>query len=463
VKPLIAALWVATLGAAWGLGHRFAAESLSRARVEIHGEMPARLSDALRDRDVLTRTYRLAEALQELDDRDIDAAVAVLEAQRLGVTEGEVRLFMLAWCRFDPAGAFAWADAWPGPWRSTLVRTAIFAWGVRDPEGAVQAFGGLETARREELRASLISGWARSDDRAGLTEFLFSRPAGPERSRYLGVLLAELLQDGPEAIRSWAEAVPVDAPHQARVTAFMTAGGALAQKDPSDATALIEAHQQFEYAQPALKPIARRWVDHHDPQGLFDWLLSLPANEGRAEAVEAGFSRWWSKAPQDAGAWLRAAPKSEALDPAVAVYARHLSRTSAEQAVEWAEGIHDEALRRRTLAPILRLWSREDPSAARAWMDGQHLPRELQQELLNPPPALLETLPSQSQRSDPGGRGRGLPAVGLVEAADFDARPLRLGALRTDDGIECLARARRFALGGEGEAEVVARTRSLRL
>jgi hypothetical protein len=404
VKLLIAALWAATFGAAFVLGQQFAAGSARETPVEPGAEVSVRLSEALRDRDVLTRTYRIAGAMQDLGERDVDAAVAVLEAQRLGVTEGEVRLFMLAWCRFDPAGAFAWADAWPGPWRSTLVRKAIFAWAFRDPEGAAEAFGAMETAHREELRASLVSGWARSDDKDGLTEFLFSRSAGPERSRFIGVLLAELMQDGPDAITNWAEGVPVDAPNQAKATAFLTAGGALAQNDPSDATALFEAHQQFEYAQPALKTIARRWVDHHEPQELFTWLLSLPASGGRAEAVEAGFTRWWSKAPQDARAWLDAAPPGEALDPAVAVFARELSRTSARRAVEWTERIHDEPLRRRTLTPILRLWSREDPSAARAWMNAQEdLPKELQREFLNPPAAsgaFRETSPSQPRGVD---------------------------------------------------------------
>ncbi|MHC4224900.1 MAG: hypothetical protein ACYSUN_12980, partial [Planctomycetota bacterium] len=179
MRLLLAVLWAATLGAAVALGHHLALESISRTRSETRGEPADRLSDALRDRDVLTRAYRVAEALQDVGERDIDAVVAVLEAQRLGVTEGDVRLFMLAWCRFDPAGAFAWADASPDPWRRTLVRMAIFAWAFRDPEGAAEAFDGMQPALRDELRATLIRGWARSEDRAGLTKHLLSKPAGP--------------------------------------------------------------------------------------------------------------------------------------------------------------------------------------------------------------------------------------------------------------------------------------------
>ncbi len=446
MKLLIAALWLATLGAAAVLGHQRAGEPISEARSGIRGEPADRLSDALRDRDVLTRTYRVAEALQELDEPDIDAAVAVLEAQRLGVTESEVRLFMLAWSRFDPVAAFNWADAWPGPWRGTLARMAIFAWAFRDPEGAAEAFGAMEPVLRNELHASLISGWARSGDTAGLTEYLFSKPSGSKRSRFIGVLLAELMTEGPEAIVSWAEAVPAEAPNRAKVTAFLTAGGALAQHDPSDATAFYEAHQQFGYAQPALKTIARRWVDHHDPAMLFEWLFSLPASEGVAEAVEAGFSRWWSGAPEEARAWLVAAPSIEALDPAVAVFVRHLSRTSAPRAVEWAERIRDEPLRRRTLAPLLRQWGRQDPAAARAWMNARDLPKELQRELLNPPAASGSSR-EQRKFSDSGGRPRRLFAGGLVEAGDLGARPLGLDAFRTDDDVECLSRAHRLALG----------------
>jgi hypothetical protein len=461
VRLLLAVLWAATLGAAVALGHHLALESISRTRSETRGEPADRLSDALRDRDVLTRAYRVAEALQDVGERDIDAVVAVLEAQRLGVTEGDVRLFMLAWCRFDPAGAFAWADAWPDPWRRTLVRMAIFAWAFRDPEGAAEAFDGMQPALRDELRATLIRGWARSEDSAGLTKHLLSKPAGPERSRFFAAFLAVLMKEGPEAIVKWAEDVPVEAPNRAKATAFLTAGGALAEYDPSVATAFYEAHQQFGYAQPALKTIARRWVDHHAPEMLFEWLFSLPAGEGVAEAVKAGFSRWWSMAPEDARAWLRAVPSTEALDPAVAVYARHLSRTSARRAVGWAERIHDEPLRRRTLAPILRQWGREDPAAARRWMNARDLPKELQREFLNSPAASGATREWRRFPDSDGGPRR-LFTGGLIETGDFGARPIGLDAFRTDDRVECLSRPRRVALGGEGKTEMVARTRVIR-
>lgn len=335
---------------------------------------------------MLTRTYDLAASLQQLDERNIDAAVAIFEAQRVGVTAFEVRLFMLAWGRFDPAGAFAWANAWPGPWRDTLENAAVYAWAFHEPKEAADVLEALESARREELRGSLISGWARSGDTAGLTDYLFSRPASRERSRFIAVLLAELIQheEGRDEVRSWAEGIAEDAPNRAKETAFLTAGGALAQNDPKVATAFFQAHQGFEYAQPALRTIARRWVDFHDPRDLFAWLVQLPPGESRNDAVNAGFSRWWSKNPRDAREWIRESSPGEALDPAVAVFARETSRASPALAIEWADGIHDPAMRRRTIAPILRQWVFEDRKAARAWMKTHSVPQQLQREFLNP-------------------------------------------------------------------------------
>jgi hypothetical protein len=384
LKWILTGAWVVSIAAAVGIGYRLAAPTAG-PQSTTRSDVVAGASDALSDRDVLSRTFGLVEALRKVDESNIDRVVAVFEAQRVGVTAFEVRLFMSSWCRFDPEGAFAWADGWPGPWRETLSNAAVHAWAYRDPRGAAAAFAELDPARQEELRASLIGGWAQSGDTAGLTDHLFSYPASPERSRFIGVLLSELIQldDGPQRIRRWAEGVPRDAPHQARATAFLTAGGALAQNDPRNALALYEAHQEFDYAQPALRTIARRWVEFHDAPDLFEWLVVLPPGKARDDAVTAGFSRWWSQSPAAARSWLSKSPLNPPLDPAVAVMAREISRTSPARAIVWADGIHDPETRRRAVVPILRLWIDEDRRAARAWMRKHSVPTEVQRELLN--------------------------------------------------------------------------------
>jgi hypothetical protein len=80
---------------------------------------------------------------------------------------------------------------------------------------------------------------------------------------------------------------------------------------------------------------------------------------------------------------VRASSGDAAFDPAVAVFARETSRESAARAIEWADDIQDPALRRRTIAPILRLWVTEDRRAAREWMNEHSMPEELQREFLS--------------------------------------------------------------------------------
>jgi hypothetical protein len=376
---------VASLAAAALVGYQLADASRVRSAAPRQSSVESRLSGALRDRDLLTRSAELSAALQDLDEANIEAALEVLKAQRVGVTAFEVRLFMSAWSRFDPAGAFAWAHSWQGPWRNTLERAALYSWAFHEPLGAARTVEAMDESRADELRKSLVAAWVRGGDIEGATDYLFARPASRERSRLIGMLLAELIQlgQGPAAVRSWAEGVPAGAPNQAKATAFLTAGGALAQNDPRNAVAFFEAHQAADYAQPALGTIARRWVDFHEPAALFAWLASLPPGSGRDDAVAAGFSRWWDRSPREARSWLIESSSDDALGPAVAVFARQTSRVSAARAADWADRIQDAALRRRTLTPILMQWAAEDRKAARAWMKTHAVPEEVRRELLS--------------------------------------------------------------------------------
>ncbi len=71
------------------------------------------LTAALEERDELERTYLLTSYLRSLVPESLPAALAEIEKHRVGVTEGEVRLLMLAWTRFDGPGAFKAASEWP--------------------------------------------------------------------------------------------------------------------------------------------------------------------------------------------------------------------------------------------------------------------------------------------------------------------------------------------------------------
>jgi len=380
MKVALAGVWILTLTVAFGLGR----STVPRGMM-VQPRTVAAFSDALDDEDLLTRTYRFAEFLQGLSPENLDEALALFAEKRVGVSAGEVRVFMLAWARFDPEAAFEWAKSWTTPWRTILEGGAIHAWAYRDPKGAVAALGKLDEPHREELHQNLIRGWARGEDKHGVTDYVLSLPQGRQRLAFVRLVVGEVQKDGIDAVIDWAEAVPDDGPNSAKEIAFRSALRVVAQWDARRAGAWFEAHRESAYAPPTIQMIALKWVDYHDPPTLFEWLAGLPDDETRRDGVRAGFTRWLKESPEEAGTWLRGATLTAALDPAVAVFAREVSRSSSESAIEWAEHIQDELLRRQTITPILRMWNRHDPKAVRAWMADHDVPEPVRQAIVNSP------------------------------------------------------------------------------
>src|SRR5262249_18525548 len=167
------ALLALALALAFGLG-RLGSRSASDAPDPLD---VASFRQALAEEDELTRLRRMSAFLERLSPGNLVPARAALVEEQIRVGSDEVRIFMLAWARFDAPGAFAWAQAQPEEWRPTLTREAIYAWGFRDPRGALAALEEIEDATtRGRLRSSLVSAWARSPDKAGLLAYLSALP-----------------------------------------------------------------------------------------------------------------------------------------------------------------------------------------------------------------------------------------------------------------------------------------------
>jgi hypothetical protein len=342
---------------------------------------------ALAERDPLTRSYQLSAFLQQLRPDQVPEMLEILEQRRVGVTEEEIRLLMLAWTRFDAPGAFAWARDWPTGWKRQLMETAAYAWGFRDGPAALRAVETLSDSElQESLRGELVAGWIRSDDRLGASAYIATIPDQKRRNR-LGFLLAgEARRDGVDAVIGWAEAVPADSPNNFKQIAFYHAAGSVARADPSRAAEWYEAHRQRPYSVTALKEIARKWARHHDPESLLDWIRSLPADDGRGrlrgEALGAAASIWMDRDPEACQTWLRSALPDPALDSAIAEVARGLSDSSPRAAVDWAERIEDENERRKSRMQAARSWWKADPDAVRHWLAASDLPEDVQQAIL---------------------------------------------------------------------------------
>jgi len=289
---------------------------------------------ALEDPDWLTRSYRFSSFLVGLNPENLPEALEALEPHLRFLLTEEFRIFMLAWSRFDPRGAFEQAQAWPAHIRRTAGGAAMYAWGFRNPLEAVRELARVEDSDLQAFWAGrLLAGWAHGEYRDSASEYIAALPESATRRRYLTTLVWEISKEGPETLMRWAEGVP---DHSARVkqSVFQEASGALAGVDPEATAHWLQEHVNREYAGDALLVLARAWAAT-DPDAAMSWLTALPAGEQRAQAVAAGFRAWFQRAPSDAERWLRSNTPAPAVDPAVRFMVEEKRGEQPEVAREW--------------------------------------------------------------------------------------------------------------------------------
>jgi hypothetical protein len=380
MKPVGAVLAAALLAAGVAVG---LAAGLVIGRLSAPGpqrEEEATLASfrrALEDRDWLTRAHRISAYLQRLGPDELPEALEALERRRAWLSAEEIRLFMLAWSRFDAAAAFEAALAWPGRSQRTAAGAAIYAWAFTAPDAALRALEAVEDAQlRDFLRTRLVAGWVRGEQKDAANRYIASLPEGAQRDSFAGMLARELNEQGSEAVMRWAESVPEILPSY-KQSAFRKACAAIAASDPAAAVRWAGEHAGRDYAKGSSAIIAGRWANT-DPQAALEWLMGLPPDPERNRAIADAFTQWIDFARVPAEGWLRAATPAEALDEAVRVMVRRTNQNgSSEGAMAWAMQIEKPELRDEVVVALGRSWLRRDPAAARKWLGDSGLPEAL--------------------------------------------------------------------------------------
>jgi hypothetical protein len=346
------------------------------------------LSSALGERDELERTYLLTSFLRTLRPEDVPLALAEVEKHRAGIDADEVRLFMLAWTRFDGPGAFATARDWPTPWKTILMEQAMQAWGYNDGRAALAESEQIEDEElREKLQIALVSGWISSHDRLGASEYAATISEPRRRTRLALRLAGEAKRDGVDAVIAWADAIPVDAPNDFKEVVFSHAAGVIARLDPKRVTTWYEGQMKHAYTSFGLRSIAGKWAQFHDPKALITWIDSLPIEEDREPervgAVGMAFRTWAPEAPEEAEAWLESASAGPTRDVAIDEFARATVDADPTNALHWVGQITDYELRRTRTLRYTRLWFAQDPDAAKTWLETADMPKAWRKQITN--------------------------------------------------------------------------------
>ena len=330
--------WTAVIFVALALALSFWLGRATAPVVESELASVASFRRSLEDPDWLTRTYRFSSFLVGLNPENLPDALEALEPHLRWLLTDEFRMFMLAWSRFDPRGAFEHARSWPLQIRRNAGSAAMYAWGFRNPLEAVRELSSVEdTEFQAFLAARMLAGWAHGEYRDSASEYIASLPDSTVRRRYLTTLVWEISKEGSEALMRWAEDVPDDLPRVKR-DIFLEATGTLAGVDAPSTARWLRGHLDRDYADDALAILASIWVTSDAPTAM-SWLTQLPAGKQRKAAVRAGFRVWFNRSPADAERWLRSASPAPAVDSAVRFMVERTRDEKPEVARKWAARI----------------------------------------------------------------------------------------------------------------------------
>jgi len=306
---------------------------------------------ALAEPDWLVRSYRFSGFLRDLSPSNLPEAVAAIEEQLPWLRTEELRIFMLAWVRFDPQAALDRALHWPKPFHRNASGAAVYAWAMQNPAAAQLAVSTVADADLQEfLEGRMLAGWTHGPFKQGASDYIASMPEGSRRFRYLSMLAWELSKEGPTQVHRWAEAVP-DGDPTYKAAVFLKAASTLAAIDPAGTAAWLAEHAGQPYSQGAMRVVVRSWA-LQDPAAALAWLAALAPGKRRDAGVFHAFEVWHREAPGDARRWLREATPDPALDPAVRLVVGELLGSAPEEALVWAGAIADPARRAEVTAEV---------------------------------------------------------------------------------------------------------------
>ncbi len=241
--------------------------------------------------------------------------------------------------RSDPQGAIAWAESLETPdHRKLALASALSSWAHNDPAAAARHLAAMtDPEQRQDLARNVAGAWAHLDEKAAVAwaESL----GGSERATALGSIVQRLAGEDPAQAQAlytrFAAGLDAEsADSQQNKQVARTLASSLTETDPQQAIAWAQGLGQGPAQQEAWSGIAEKWAGY-DAHATSQWLVTLPAGEGRDMAADRLVTAIVRDDPESAWAW------------ALTIGDQRLRREAAGRAIDaWRSfGDHDAALR----------------------------------------------------------------------------------------------------------------------
>lgn len=295
---------------------------------------------------------------------DPAAVLSGLLAVGMGTT-GFYTDVMRSWAARDPLAACRYFE------QTTLKEDGIDAkpvacalvreWVKLDPDGAFRWLRGLKANFTDEVAHDALQTLSHYDGvKAG--QLLAQNHDLEKAPEFVTAMTAGWARTEPDKAFQWTLSLPANI----ATNGIKTASGAWAEKDfPAALAAISGLHGEQRAA--ALSGVSSAVGEQHLKE-ILPLVEALPESGERASSVASLVNAWVDESPEEASAWLARQATGPSRDQGAFILALKTIHTEPESAMEWASSINSREDRENSVDGLIEVWLKEDPKAARAWV-----------------------------------------------------------------------------------------------
>jgi len=336
-------------------------------------EALAKMEEMMRLTDPMERNKAWMDFINSIDPAEFESVVASFRG--LGMTNSrmtEYSMLLSAWAKKDPMQALAYAEANTG--NRFARNTILTTWATYDPEGAIRWAEDHKPGDEEgnPWMIGVIQGIA-ANDPVRATQLLAGMEFSEERGEAMAALLPNILAQGTDAARAWAEAITDE---QLKQGAISQVAEALAARDPAG-TAEWLAKNPGEAAERRMDDVISAWMEQ-DKDAAVAYYKNLPAGDVRTNALRGVATSMAMEDPRAAADFIDA-NAAYANDRVYQQFAWTSFGEAPDLAVSYIGKISDPREQERMYDRMFRGWLRRDPGAATNFANTNSLPEGVQQ------------------------------------------------------------------------------------
>ena len=293
------------------------------------------------------------------------------------------------WAATNPEGAAAYYNENKNILEGNMAGNIAGEWARTNPDAAIVWAESLSGRAKNDALSSILMKMAESDPAAAIQK-LASFPADfaeGSGARVYSSLAQQMAKKDWAATEAWVATLPVDQQDWAKSSAL----SGLASVNPAEASRQVEKMEAGSAKDRAVGQIASSLAEQN-PQAAAEWVLKNASEGGWGNAVGTVMNNWVYSDTSAAQKWVASLPEGASKDQAVMRYAMSTPSKDYEQTLTMAGNISNQGVRDTALSTATRNWMKDDPEAAKAWLEGTSL---LSQDRKN---ALIESSDRGSRR-----------------------------------------------------------------